>query len=119
MPIGPPYWIRMVYSKNGKWSAVCLIEYVWSNIFQLTAPVYVLMSMCGLFGTEEYTNYVYTYVIDHKTITIVISIRSYRENYEHTSKMNIANNRLTNLRIFYTNFSSFKKFHGRYTANFN
>ena len=54
MLIGPPYWIRMVYLKNGKWSAVCLIEYVWSNIFQLTAPAYVLMSMCGLFGTEEY-----------------------------------------------------------------
>ena len=53
MPIGPPYWIGMVYLKNGKWSAVCLIEYVWSNIFQLTAPAYVLMSMCGLFGTEE------------------------------------------------------------------
>ena len=27
-----------------------------------------------------------------------------------TSKMNFANNRLTNLRIFYTNFSSFKSF---------
>ena len=54
MPIGPPYWKRMVYSKNGKWSAVCLIEYVWSNIFQLTVPAYVLMSMYRLFGTEEY-----------------------------------------------------------------
>ena len=57
MPIGPPYWIRMVYLKNGKWSAVCLIEYVWSNFFQLTAPAYVLMSMYRLFGTEEYLGF--------------------------------------------------------------
>ena len=53
MLIGPLYWIRMVYLKNGKWSAVCLIEYVWSNFFQLTVPAYVLMSMYRLFGTEE------------------------------------------------------------------
>ena len=57
MLIGPPYWIHMVYLTNEIWSAVCLIEYVWSNFFQLTAPAYVLMSMYHLFGTEEYAEF--------------------------------------------------------------
>ena len=54
MEIGPPYEIRMVYLKFDKWSPVCLIKYVWLNIFQHFGPRYELIHTYGLFGTEEY-----------------------------------------------------------------
>ena len=50
---GPPYEIRMVYLKNEKWSPVCLIKYVWLNIFRHFGPTYELIHAYGLFGTEE------------------------------------------------------------------
>ena len=53
MEIGPPYEIRMVYLKFDKWSPVCLIKYVWLNIFQHFGPRYELIHTYGLFGTEE------------------------------------------------------------------
>ena len=43
MEIGPPYEIRMVYLKFDKWSPVCLIKYVWLNIFQHFGPRYELI----------------------------------------------------------------------------
>ena len=49
--------IRMVYLKFDKWSPVCLIKYVWLNIFQHFGPTYELIHTYGLFGTEEYMKF--------------------------------------------------------------
>ena len=53
MEIGTSYEIHMVYLKFDKWSPVCLIKYVWLNIFQHLGPTYELIHAYGLFGTEE------------------------------------------------------------------
>ena len=53
MGIGPPYEISMVYLNIEKWSPVCLIKYVWLNIFRHFGPMYELIHTYGLFGTEE------------------------------------------------------------------